>query len=52
MVWLDLFMYEFYQNNSGAIEFWNEDDAKVAEEAMHCAEVDGISLFKSITHLR
>ena len=40
------------QSNSGAIEFWNEDDAKVAKEAMHCAEVDGISMFKSITHLR
>jgi hypothetical protein len=23
------------------VEFWNEDDARAAEEALHCAEVDG-----------
>ena len=27
--------------DTGVIEYWNEDDAKRAEEAMHCAEVGG-----------
>jgi len=27
--------------DSGVISFWNEDDAIRAEEAMHCAEVEG-----------
>ncbi len=27
--------------DTGMVEFWNEDDARMAEEAMHCAEVDG-----------
>ena len=32
------------QNDSGVIEFWNAEDAKNAEEAMHCAEVDGYNI--------
>jgi hypothetical protein len=27
--------------DTGMVEFWNEDDARAAEEALHCAEVDG-----------
>lgn len=27
--------------DTGVIEFWNEDDARQAEEAMHCADVEG-----------
>jgi len=25
----------------GMVEFWSEDDARTAESAMHCAELDG-----------
>ncbi|KIK68690.1 hypothetical protein GYMLUDRAFT_54276 [Collybiopsis luxurians FD-317 M1] len=27
--------------DTGIIEFWNEDDARTAEDAMHCADVEG-----------
>ncbi|KAK0203475.1 hypothetical protein DFS33DRAFT_805219 [Desarmillaria ectypa] len=27
--------------DTGMVEFWNEDDARIAEEAMHCADVEG-----------
>ncbi|KAG6867065.1 hypothetical protein C0993_007110, partial [Termitomyces sp. T159_Od127] len=27
--------------DTGTVEFWNEDDARAAEDAMHCADVDG-----------
>lgn len=27
--------------DTGVVEFWSEDDARQAEEAMHCAEVEG-----------
>lgn len=27
--------------DTGMIEFWNEEDAQMAEEALHCAEVEG-----------
>ena len=27
--------------DAGIIEFWNEEDAIQAEQAMHCAEVEG-----------
>ena len=27
--------------DTGVVEFWNEDDARQAEEAMHCADVEG-----------
>ena len=38
------------QNESGVIEFWNEDNAKVAEEVMHCAEVDGYNIAVQVCH--
>ncbi|KAF9010082.1 hypothetical protein BDQ17DRAFT_1388089 [Cyathus striatus] len=27
--------------DTGMVEFWNENDARTAEEAMHCADVEG-----------
>ncbi|KAG2008227.1 polyadenylate-binding protein [Coprinopsis cinerea AmutBmut pab1-1] len=27
--------------DTGMVEFWNENDARTAEEALHCAEVEG-----------
>jgi RNA recognition motif. (a.k.a. RRM, RBD, or RNP domain) len=27
--------------DTGIVEFWNEDDARAAEEALHCADVEG-----------
>lgn len=30
--------------DTGMIEFWNEDDARQAEEAMHCADVGGSNI--------
>lgn len=27
--------------DTGVVEYYNEDEAKIAEEAMHCADVDG-----------
>ncbi|KXN81675.1 Polyadenylate-binding protein, cytoplasmic and nuclear [Leucoagaricus sp. SymC.cos] len=27
--------------DTGVVEFWNEEDARQAEEAMHCADVEG-----------
>ena len=27
--------------DTGIVEFWNEEDAIQAEQAMHCAEVEG-----------
>lgn len=27
--------------DTGMVEFWNEDDARSAEDAMHCADVEG-----------
>lgn len=30
-----------YGQDSGIVEFWDEDEARIAEEAMHCVEVDG-----------
>ncbi|KAJ7666012.1 hypothetical protein DFH06DRAFT_265002 [Mycena polygramma] len=27
--------------DTGMVEFWNEDDARQAEEAMHCADIQG-----------
>lgn len=30
-----------YGPDTGIVEFWNENDARSAEEAMHCAEVEG-----------
>lgn len=30
-----------FGHDTGMVEFWNEEDARQAEEAMHCAEVEG-----------
>ncbi|KAI0078354.1 hypothetical protein K474DRAFT_1594173 [Panus rudis PR-1116 ss-1] len=30
-----------FGKDTGVVEFWREEDARQAEEAMHCAEVDG-----------
>ena len=38
------------QNESGVIEFWNEDNVKVAKEVMHCAEVDGYNITVQVYH--
>ena len=38
------------QNDSGVIEFWNEDNAEVSEEDMHCAEVDGYHIAIQVYH--
>lgn len=34
----------------GMVEFWNEEDAQVAEEALHCAEVEGQNIAVQIYH--
>ncbi|KDR80240.1 hypothetical protein GALMADRAFT_223130 [Galerina marginata CBS 339.88] len=36
----------------GMIEFWNEQDAIQAEEAMHCAEVEGQNIAVQVYHPR
>jgi hypothetical protein len=30
-----------FGSDTGVVEFWREEDAQVAEEAMHCADVEG-----------
>ncbi|KAH0835869.1 hypothetical protein J3R83DRAFT_9745 [Lanmaoa asiatica] len=30
-----------FGSDTGVVEFWREEDARIAEEAMHCFEVDG-----------
>lgn len=30
-----------FGTDTGVVEFWSEDDARQAEEAMHCADVEG-----------
>lgn len=38
--------------DTGVVEYYNEDDAKMAEEAMHCAEVDGQNIAVQVYHPR
>ena len=38
--------------DTGIVEFWREEDAKIAEENMHCADVDGYSIAVSVYHPR
>ncbi|KAG6861390.1 hypothetical protein C0995_000796 [Termitomyces sp. Mi166 len=38
--------------DTGTVEFWNEDDARAAEEAMHCADVDGHNIAVQIYQAR
>ena len=33
-----------FGNDTGVVEFWREEDAVRAEEAMHCSDVDGSSI--------
>lgn len=30
-----------FASDTGVVEFWREEDARIAEEAMHCFEVEG-----------
>ncbi|KAF8439043.1 hypothetical protein L210DRAFT_2241444 [Boletus edulis BED1] len=30
-----------FGSDTGVVEFWREEDARIAEEAMHCVEVEG-----------
>jgi polyadenylate-binding protein len=36
--------------DTGIVEFWNENDARAAEESMHCAEVEGQNIAVVIYH--
>ncbi|GLB42130.1 putative RNA recognition motif containing protein [Lyophyllum shimeji] len=38
--------------DTGTIEFWNEDDARAAEEAMHCADVEGQNIAVQVYQAR
>ncbi|KAF5379227.1 hypothetical protein D9615_005867 [Tricholomella constricta] len=38
--------------DTGTIEFWNEDDARAAEEAMHCADIEGQNIAVQIYQAR
>ncbi|KAG6830032.1 hypothetical protein H0H87_009495 [Tephrocybe sp. NHM501043] len=38
--------------DTGTVEFWNEDDARAAEEAMHCADVDGHNIAVQVYQAR
>ncbi|KAG5652795.1 hypothetical protein H0H81_003625 [Sphagnurus paluster] len=38
--------------DTGTIEFWNEDDARAAEEAMHCADVEGQNIAVQLYQVR
>ncbi|KAG6830599.1 hypothetical protein H0H92_015880 [Tricholoma furcatifolium] len=37
---------------TGTVEFWNEDDARTAEDAMHCADVDGHNIAVQVYQAR
>jgi polyadenylate-binding protein len=30
-----------FGSDTGVVEFWREEDARIAEEAMHCVDVEG-----------
>ncbi|KAG5736174.1 hypothetical protein E4T56_gene15614, partial [Termitomyces sp. T112] len=38
--------------DTASVEFWNEDDARAAEDAMHCADVDGHNIAVHVYHAR
>jgi polyadenylate-binding protein len=38
--------------DTGMVEFWREEDARVAEEAMHCVEMEGQNIAVQIYHPR
>jgi polyadenylate-binding protein len=33
-----------FGNDTGYVEFWNEEDATQAEQTMHCSDVDGSNI--------
>ena len=37
-----------FGKDTGVVEFWREEDAREAEEAMHCAEVEGQNIVVQI----
>ncbi|KAI0642693.1 hypothetical protein C8Q79DRAFT_228546 [Trametes meyenii] len=37
-----------FGKDTGVIEFWREDDAREAEEAMHCADIEGQNIVVQI----
>lgn len=41
-----------FGRDAGLVEFWREEEAKVAEENMHCAEVGGSSIVVQVYHPR
>ncbi len=41
-----------FGSDSGIVEFWREDDARDAEEAMHCADVGGQNISVQIYNPR
>ncbi|KAF8221063.1 hypothetical protein L208DRAFT_1426715 [Tricholoma matsutake] len=38
--------------DTGIVEFWNEDDARAAEEALHCADVEGQNIAVQVYQTR
>ena len=41
-----------YGQNTGVVEFWREEDAKIAEQLMHCAEIEGQNIAVQIWHAK
>lgn len=41
-----------FGNDTGVVEFWSEDEARTAEEAMHCADVEGQNIAVQIYQAR
>ncbi|KAI9567562.1 hypothetical protein HD554DRAFT_2023797 [Boletus coccyginus] len=37
-----------FGSDTGVVEFWREEDARIAEEAMHCVEVEGQNIAVTI----
>ncbi|KAH7913313.1 hypothetical protein BJ138DRAFT_1111574 [Hygrophoropsis aurantiaca] len=41
-----------FGSDTGVVEFWSEDDARIAEEALHCSEVEGQNIAVQIYQAR
>ncbi|EGO29612.1 hypothetical protein SERLADRAFT_433578 [Serpula lacrymans var. lacrymans S7.9] len=41
-----------FGSDTGVVEFWREEDARMAEEAMHCAEVEGQNIAVQVYQAR
>ncbi|KAG1745279.1 hypothetical protein EDB19DRAFT_1693601 [Suillus lakei] len=41
-----------FGSDTGVVEFWREEDAQVAEEAMHCADVEGQNIAVTVYQAR